>query len=49
VALVAVNDKQHMTTHPAAFCMLDEVLQPGETMLTYCPAIVTDTDTPAFW
>ena len=28
VALVAINDKQPMATHPTAFCMLGKVLQP---------------------
>jgi hypothetical protein len=46
VALVAVNNKQLVTTHCTGLCMLDKVLQPGKTKLVSGPAVLADADPP---
>jgi hypothetical protein len=42
VALMAINNKQLVTTHCASLCMLDKVLQLCKTKLVCCLAILTN-------
>jgi hypothetical protein len=48
VALMAINNKQPVTTYCASLCMLDKVLQPCKTKLVCCPAILTNSYPPIF-
>ncbi len=45
VALVAVNNKQHIATHSAACYMLDKVLQPGKPNVISSLSIIAYTNT----
>jgi hypothetical protein len=46
VALVAVNNKQPVTTYCTSLCMLDKVLQLGKTKLVSSPAVLANTNSP---
>jgi hypothetical protein len=46
VALIAIKNKQLVTTNYTGLCMLDKVLQPGKTKLICCLAVLADTYPP---
>ena len=46
VALVAVNNEQHMATYPPLLYLLNKVLQPGQTNLVGSPAVVANPNAP---
>jgi len=46
VALMAIKDEQPTRPNHLAICMLNEVLQPVNSYLVGCPAVVADSDSP---
>lgn len=49
VALVAIDNQQPMRAYGAILCMLVEMLQPGNTKLICCPAIIAYCYNPVWW
>jgi len=45
IALVAIDNKQHVATYPSPLYLLNEVLQPGYTNLICSLAVVTNPNT----
>lgn len=46
VALVAINNEQHIATHSLLLHLLNRALQPGQPNLIRSPAILADPNTP---
>jgi hypothetical protein len=49
VALMAIEDKQPARSNHLAICMLNEVLQPLDSKLVGCLAVVANSNSPVAW
>jgi hypothetical protein len=49
VALMAIKDQQLMRSNHLALYMLDKVLQPLNSYLVGCPAIIAHSNSPVTW
>jgi hypothetical protein len=49
MALMAIKDKQPMSSNHLILCMLDEVLRTLDSQLIGCPAVVADSKYSVLW